>query len=183
MAQRKQVKRPNTTQAPVSGVPPPVVSRPRFPAQYGVSTDGKGMLAWASVSQRLAKAQHYWICTVTPDHRPHATPVDGLWIHDRLYFGGAPETRWRRNLAANPAISIHLESAMEVVMLQGDAHNERVETALAKELAELAKKKYGYGSSAKEYAERGVLVFRPRCGFAWSNLPKDATRFAFGEAG
>jgi hypothetical protein len=69
----------------------------------------------------MPKAMHYWICTVTPDHRPPATAVDGLWLEDKLYFGGSPETRWQRNLGPNPTMQVHLESTTELLILRGEA--------------------------------------------------------------
>src|SRR5262245_42608671 len=94
----------------------PTASRPYMPG-YGLPKSKTDLLPWSHVSTRMAEAQHYWLCTVDPDGRPHATPVDGLWLDDRLYFGGNPQTRRNRNLAGNPAVCIHLEGAMEVVIL------------------------------------------------------------------
>src|SRR5262249_6590812 len=114
----------------------PTASRPWFPREYGVSTDGKGLLPWSHVVDRMTRAQHYWICTTGPDGAPHATPVDGLWLDDRLYFGGSPRTRRQRNLATNPSVCVHLESAADVVLLHGDARPARPASRLAKLLAE-----------------------------------------------
>src|SRR5437867_11497918 len=96
--------------------------RPVMPSDYGIPKSKKGLLPWSHVSKRMSEALHYWICTVTPNGKPHATPVDGLWLDDALYFGGSPKTRWHRNLASNPAMSVHLESATDVVILRGEAH-------------------------------------------------------------
>jgi nitroimidazol reductase NimA-like FMN-containing flavoprotein (pyridoxamine 5'-phosphate oxidase superfamily) len=131
------------------------------------------------VVERLTRAVHYWIGTVSPDGRPHATPVDGLWLNDRLYFGGSPQTRRQRNLAANPAVCVHLESATDVVILHGEAHAERPDGTLAKRLAEASAQKYGYAPKPEDYEKSGVHVFRPRVVFAWTHLPKDATRWRF----
>jgi nitroimidazol reductase NimA-like FMN-containing flavoprotein (pyridoxamine 5'-phosphate oxidase superfamily) len=166
-----------TKQTPVSEVLEPKASRPQFPPEYGVSKSPKGLLPWSHVTERLMKAVHYWICTVSPDGRPHATPVDGLWLDDRLYFGGSPQTRRQRNLAANPAVCVHLESGADVVILHGDARAHRPDRDLAKRLAEASTRKYGYGPKPEEYETSGVHVFRPRVVFAWTNLPKDATRW------
>src|SRR6266545_3477969 len=90
----------------------PTARRPHSPGRaYGIPKNKKELLPWSHVSDRMAQARAYWICTVSPEGRPHATPVDGLWLDDRLYFGGSPETRRHRNLAANPAVSIHLDSS------------------------------------------------------------------------
>ncbi len=157
----------------------PRATRPRMPKMYGVPSDEKGLLPWSHVTERMAQALHYWVCTVTPDGRPHATPVDGLWLDDQLYFGGSTETRRHKNLAANPAASIHLESASEVIILHGEARElVSPERELCARMAAASKKKYGYGMTAEQYAKTpGIFVFRPRVVLAWKNFPKDATRW------
>jgi hypothetical protein len=52
-----------------------------------------------------------------PDARPHARPIDG--IDGALCFGGSRETRWVRNLMANPAMSVNLSSEAEAIILEG----------------------------------------------------------------
>jgi len=155
----------------------PKVSRPYIPG-YGIPESTKGLLPWSHVCERMDQAQHYWISTVSPDGRPHATPVDGLWIDECLYFGGSPQTRRNRNLAANPAVCIHLESAMDVVILHGDATELRApEPTLAARLAEASRKKYGYAPKPEDFGAGGTYVFRPRMVLAWKQFPKDATRW------
>jgi nitroimidazol reductase NimA-like FMN-containing flavoprotein (pyridoxamine 5'-phosphate oxidase superfamily) len=151
-----------------------------MPAEYGIPKDEAGLLPWAHVGERMAEAKYYWVSTVSPDGRPHATPVDGLWLDDRLYFGGSPQTRRNRNLAANPAVCIHLENGLDVVILHGDAH-ELHEPAreLTIRLAEESNRKYGYASKPEEYGAGGVFVFRPSVVIAWKEFPKDVTRWRF----
>ncbi len=158
----------------------PLASRPHMP-DYGVPKDRKGILPWSYVSERLTEALHYWVCTVDANGRPHATPVDGLWLDDRLYFGGSVTTRRHRNLLANPAVCIHLENALEVVILHGEAHPFHAPThAFALLLAEASKKKYGYGPPPEMYeTAEGVLMFRPQMALAWKKFPQDATRWHF----
>lgn len=118
--------------------------------------------------------------TVDPEGRPHTTPVDAVWVDDRLYFGGSPQTRRNRNLAANPAVAVHLEDAMDVAIVQGDAHELRVvDPALGVRLAEASKKKYGFSPKPEEFGKGGTFVLRPRVAFAWTKFPKDATRWRF----
>ena len=158
----------------------PIVSRPVLPQGYGIPKDKKGLLPWSYVSERMAKARHYWICTVTPDRRPHATPLDGLWLEDRLYFGGSPQTRWARNLAANPAVNVHLESATELLILRGNAYPlQGPERSLTMTLSKASNEKYGYGQKPEDYERGGVYVFQPRLVIAWEEFPKDATRWQF----
>lgn len=164
------------------GVTNPLVSRPRMPREYGVPKDKKGLLPWSHVEERLLAAKHYWLSTVSPDGRPHATPVDGLWLDGQLYFGGSTETRWQRNLLENSAVCIHLENALDVVILHGDVQELRApETALTTRLAQASKEKYGYGPKPEDYGKGGVWAFRPRVVLAWKQFPKDATRWQFQE--
>jgi nitroimidazol reductase NimA-like FMN-containing flavoprotein (pyridoxamine 5'-phosphate oxidase superfamily) len=161
----------------------PKASRPHIPG-YGIPKDKKGLLPWSHVSERMAKAMHYWIGTVSPDGRPHATPVDGLWLDDQLYFGGSPQTRRNRNLAANPAVCVHLENGTDVVILHGDAQELRApDRSLATRLVEASAKKYGYRPKPEDIGAGGTFVFRPRVVFAWKQFPKDATRWHFQNGG
>lgn len=100
--------------------PEPLAQRPAM-QDYGVSGDPDGLLSWSFASQRLAAARNYWIGTTRPDGRPHAAPVWGVWVNQVLYFGTGPGSVKARNLAANPALVVHLESGDEVVILEGIA--------------------------------------------------------------
>ena len=157
----------------------PIPSRP-YVRGYGIPKTNTGLLPWRHVSERMAKARNYWICTVAADGRPHATPVDGLWLEDRLYFGGSPQTRRNRNLAANSHVVVHLESATDVVILHGDAHElGSADRSLTTRLAEASAKKYGYKPKPKDIEAGGSFVVRPTVVFAWKRFPKDATRWQF----
>jgi hypothetical protein len=59
----------------------PIASRPHMPG-YGVPENKKGMLPWSHVTGRMAESRNYWISTVSPAGRPHATPVWGLWLYE-----------------------------------------------------------------------------------------------------
>jgi nitroimidazol reductase NimA-like FMN-containing flavoprotein (pyridoxamine 5'-phosphate oxidase superfamily) len=147
---------------------------------YGIPENKKGLLSWSHVNERMAEAQNYWICTVSPDSHPHATPVWGLWLENRLYFGGSPQTRRNRNMSANPAVCVHLESAADVVILHGEARELRSpDRSLTIRLAEASGEKYGYKPKPEDYDAGGTYVFSPRMVLAWKNFPKDATRWQF----
>ena len=169
--------KPASTKKQASRKVGPTTSRPHIPG-YGIPKDKKGLLPWSHVTERMAQAQHYWVCTVSPDGRPQATPVDGLWLEDQLYFGGSPQTRRSRNLAANPAVCVHLESGTDVVILHGDAHELRApDQSLTARLAEASVKKYGYSPKPEDFGAGGTYVVRPRVVLAWKQFPKDATRW------
>jgi nitroimidazol reductase NimA-like FMN-containing flavoprotein (pyridoxamine 5'-phosphate oxidase superfamily) len=145
---------------------------------YGVPKSTKGLLPWSHVTGSMARAKHYWVCTAAPDGRPHSTPVDGIWIDGTLYFGGNPQTRRNRNLAANPAACIHLESCTDVVIVHGEAHEVAPDKALSLRLAEETRAKYGYSMTPEQYEKSpGIFAFRPRWALAWSQFPRDATRW------
>jgi hypothetical protein len=156
--------------------PSRVVSQPDRPyiPGYGIPKGNKGTLPWSHVVERMEKAQNYWVGTVGPEGQPHAVPVWGAWVNGVLYFGGGPRTT--RNLAANPAVVVHLESGSDVVILEGMA--ELVpdpDPSLIKQVDDALDAKYGYRSGSLGYA------LRPRVVYAWKNFPADATRWRFVE--
>src|SRR5580698_3484063 len=95
-------------------------SLPHLAPTYGLKAREK-YLPFSHAETRLAKSRSYWICTARPDGRPHSIPVWGFWIDGALYFGTGRDSRKSRNLAHNPAISIHLDSGDDVVILEGRA--------------------------------------------------------------
>jgi hypothetical protein len=158
----------------------PEASRPQIPAVYGVPTHTKGLLPWSHVSERMERARVYWVTTVDPDCHPHATPVDGLWLDGRLYFGGSQETRRNRNLAQNTAVCVHLESGSDVMILYGEVEElDEGDRELAQRMESASKEKYGYGVNAEDYLAGGTFAFTPRKVIAWKTLFQDATRWEF----
>jgi len=157
----------------------PAASRPFIPG-YGIPKAKKGMLPWSHVCERLESAKNYWIGTTDPEGCPHATPVWGIWLDDKLYFGGSPKTRRGRNLAGNPAVVVHLESGTDVVILRGKALQVQTpDRALTARLAAVSASKYGYTPSPEEYDGGGLYEMRPEVVLAWKEFPKDATRWRF----
>lgn len=101
---------------PVSGRPVPLSDRPRM---YGRSGLDPVLLPWRWAERRLVSARGYWIATTRPDGRPHTRPVWGVWTSDGLYFSTGSLAA--RNLAHSPDITVHLDSAAEVVIVEGTA--------------------------------------------------------------
>lgn len=155
----------------------PKVSRPHMPG-YGVvgEKEGAGLLPWSFVEERMAKAHNYWIGTADPKGRPHAAPVWGLWHAGAFYFSTGADSRKGRNLASNPAISVHLESGDETVIFEGDTVAVS-EAALLKALDKDYKAKYGLPMQGP-----GVIYkLHARRAFAWreADFPQCATRWTF----
>ncbi|HMA36196.1 MAG TPA: pyridoxamine 5'-phosphate oxidase family protein [Chloroflexia bacterium] len=76
-------------------------------------------IPWATIEARLRAAFHYWLSTTRPDGRPHAVPIWGVWEQGAFYFYTEPQTQKARNLAAHPAAVVHLESADDVIIVEG----------------------------------------------------------------
>jgi hypothetical protein len=162
--------------------PEPVVDRPRIPAAYGVPRNTKGLLPWSHVESRLTEAKVYWIATTAPNGRPRVRPVDGLYVDGAIFVGGSPETRWIRDIEANPHVAIHLDGVNDVVIVEGVLeHLENgASPELARRLAAASNAKFPeYGMKPSDYEGPGVRAMKPRVALAWKAFPKDVTRFTF----
>jgi hypothetical protein len=157
------------------------VDRPAIPPEYGV-TGASEFVAWARVEERLRADRVYWIATVGPRGRPRIRPIDGVYVDGDLWVGGSPETRWVRELAANPQVAIHLDGVDEVIVIDGDAEVLRsVAPDQAKRLAAASNAKFPeYRMTAGVYVQRGAIAIHPRKAIAWTDITRDPTRFAFG---
>ena len=116
-------------------------------------------LPWKWASARLTQARNYWIATTRPTGQPHCRPVWGVWYEDALYFSTG-SLAWK-NLASNPAITVHLESASQVVILEGVAE-EGAPPAVLEVVTRLYQEKYHW-----ELAPAEVYVMRPQVAFGW----------------
>jgi nitroimidazol reductase NimA-like FMN-containing flavoprotein (pyridoxamine 5'-phosphate oxidase superfamily) len=159
-----------------------------MPEGYGLPESTEGMLAWAEVEARLVAATSYWLATVRPDGRPHVVPRWGVWLDGRFWYDGAPTTVHVRNLSANPACSLNLESGNQVVIVEGESlpASAPAETLGARLAAAFAKyHESGYRPEADAWSGEeggGLRVLTPRRALAWFAFPGDATRFRFGES-
>jgi hypothetical protein len=84
---------------------------------YGEISD-KAPLDWAWVDGQLRSAGTYWVAAATPT--PHPRPVWGVWSGERLFLSiGSPPIV--RALAIDPAVSVHLDSGTDAVIVEGSA--------------------------------------------------------------
>jgi len=163
----------------------PRADRPEFPAGYGLPESTEGLLPWADVEARLVPAIAYWMATVRPDGRPHVVPRWGVWHAGRFWYDGSPDTVHVRNLSANPACSLHLESGTEAVIVEGESHPTRADAdGLGAELATAYAKYHdlGYRPEPGSWSGEdggGLRVLTPHRALAWFAFPGDATRFSF----
>ncbi len=160
----------------------PATGRPEIPESYGVPKGKKGLLPWSHAEERLAAAQHYWVGTARRDGRPHAVPIWGLWHEGALYVGGDQAARWVRNLAANPAVVVHLESASDPVIVEGIAEVVAMPPrSLSVALAAASGAKYGFAPPPESYEGGGLIQIRPRRVIAWGQSLANTTRWTFAE--
>ncbi|TYK45038.1 pyridoxamine 5'-phosphate oxidase family protein [Actinomadura decatromicini] len=87
---------------------------------------GGGELVWDTVRDALTAAlpkmeTPVFLGTVRPDGRPHSAGVGALWYDGDLYFTSGPGTRKSRDLAANPACTLSVRTAIADVVLEGEA--------------------------------------------------------------
>jgi hypothetical protein len=147
------------------------------PELYGIKPR-KQYLPWSHAEKRLAQSRNYWICTARPDGRPHSIPVWGFWIDNALFFGTARSSRKARNLAHNSAVSVHLESGDDVVILEGIAVEVR-DPAILNKIDQASRTKYKMPLTM--LGESVFYRIRPGVVLAWTekDFPKTATRWEF----
>jgi hypothetical protein len=155
------------------------VGPPEAPPLYGLKKRSK-YLPFSHAEERLAKSRNYWICSTRPDGRPHSIPVWGFWIDGQVIFGTARASRKAQNLAKNPALSIHLESGDDVIIVEGTAAELDIsDKAILKRLDAASRAKYDMPLMV---VPEGVFYsVRPRVVLAWTekDFPNTATRWKF----
>jgi len=150
--------------------------RPKMPEGYGIKAANEGrMVSWSEVERKLEEARNYWIVTASPESRPHAVPVWGIWFGGTLYFGTDTKSRSGQNLAANHRIVVHLESGDDVVILEGRAHGLRPEE-VTEELDGAYHTKYGW-----RLKDNPVFRLEMHTALAWAehDFTESATRWRF----
>ena len=100
----------------------PAVRGLRTTEGYGMGTDaGAKHRQWRDVVNEIGGSRSWWVCTVRSGNRPHAMPVWGVVVEDRMIFSTDPDSIKGRNLARRPAVIVHLESGDDVVIVEGRA--------------------------------------------------------------
>jgi hypothetical protein len=162
----------------------PVRDRPRMPDGYGVE-QAVGFLDWEEVESKLRESRNYWLATTRPDGRPHVVPRWGVWLDGVFWYDGDPMTLHSRNLEANSGCVLHLEDGMDVTIVEGRSiPSDPIIGELGERLAAEYARKYAPtyepepGSWSDEIAG-GMRKVIPAKVLAWSEFPKNLTRFTF----
>jgi hypothetical protein len=155
------------------------ITRPRLPKGY--VDNPKGMVPWDYVVNRLSESKNYWLCSVRPDGRPHSIPRWGIFLDDRLYYDGSPETIHASNIEQNPHVSVHLENADQAIIAEGICSpSGKPDPAFAKRLAAIFGAKYtkfGYTPEPEQWDNGGLYIFTPTQVLAWTVFFEDPTKF------
>lgn len=158
----------------------PKASRPYMP-DYGIqpADKGAGLLPWSFVGEHMSAARNYWAVSSSPENKPHAAPVWGLWHEETFYFSSGSTSRKARNWAANPAAVVHSESGDDAIMLEGEVEivDEEKEKALLKTLDKAYQGKYHVGFLGLG----NIYRLKIQRAFAWreADFTQSATRWIF----
>jgi len=161
----------------------PKISRPKLPKGY--ADNPASYVDWAWVAEQMTASKNYWLSSVRPNGHPHVVPRWGVFIDNKFYYDGSPETRHAQNIMKNPHVSLHLESGNQVVMMEGTSTPaEKPTPDFANQLAQAIGNKYsdqGYSPEPTQWDEGGLYVFTPRQCIAWTSFYENPTKFIFKE--
>jgi hypothetical protein len=135
---------------------------PSQPLMFGGYV-GSAKLSWGWATERLTRARNYWITTTRPAGQPHSRPVWGVWLDNTLYFSTGSLAA--KNLAVQPAITVHLESGNEVVIIEGVAQQVS-DVSLLEQVVSLYNQKYHWDLDANQLPGPFYAV-QPRVAFGW----------------
>ena len=161
----------------------PKITRPKFPKGY--VDNPASFVDWDWVAAQLTESKHYWLASVRPDGRPHVVPRWGVFMDNKFYYDGSPDTRHAQNILENPHVSLHLEGGEKAIILEGKSQPAgKPETEFAIRLAEAYRQKYaenGYSPEPNQWDAGGLYVFAPRQCITWTVFFENPTKFVFDE--
>jgi nitroimidazol reductase NimA-like FMN-containing flavoprotein (pyridoxamine 5'-phosphate oxidase superfamily) len=157
-------------------------SRPHVPSGYGIPREPGDAGSWDAVAVKIAASRNYWIASTRPDGRPHVMPVWGVWVDGQFLFATDRASRKGRNIAANPAIVVHLESGDDVVVLEG-APREVTGAELLARYVDAYDAKYAVRPDPGD-PTTVTYALRPSVAFTWleADYLNSATRWSFDQA-
>lgn len=78
----------------------------------------------ARLLERLDREVVIWLVTVSPDGRPHPSPVWFLWEGEAFLIFSQPHAGKLPNIEANPRVALHLrgsETGADIAVFEGSA--------------------------------------------------------------
>ncbi len=139
-------------------------------------------LSWGEVERWLQQATEVWVVSVRPDGRPHAVPVDLVWVDAVAVIGAPPWSQRARNIEANREVVLHLPGTDSVAILEGRAEP-LIAGPMLQRFLEIAAERYGAAAWKPEQLLGATWYLRPRSVIAWrvSDMRNTATRWTFSE--
>lgn len=130
------------------------------PLRFYTQPSDKPPMAWESVERQLVESGLYWVSASTWERYPHPRPVWGVWLDERLYLSiGTPTLR--RSVADGRRMTVHLESGLDVVIVEGDP----IGNSAAPDVLAAYDTKYDWAYDAETYGP--LTVVAPRTVLAW----------------
>jgi len=129
------------------------------PSLSGYVQHGK-LLPWKWLDVRMEESPNYWISTHSSSY-PSSRPVWGIWLSPILLFSTGSQIA--RNIARDPRVQVNLESADELVLIEGIAEPLRDEKT-ARVWAEQYNEKYSWDMPASVDDVYRVI---PKRALAW----------------
>jgi len=137
----------------------PVPRREKELYLYGHRSD-RVPLAWSWVDRQLAAAGTYWVVGRADGH-PHPRPVWGVWHGQRLHLSvGSPPLV--RAIRQEPAVTVHLESGTDVVIVEGLTAPAAPTT---RDVLDAYNRKYDWDYQPSQYGE--LTAVEPTKVLAW----------------
>jgi hypothetical protein len=139
-----------------------------------------GTMTWAEVAARLSTARSYWLGSTSPSGAPHAAPVWGVVTGETLHLYSERSTVKARNIAANPRVVVHTESAEDVLIVHGLAADLGAPGMVPSVMTALAAK-YTSPQDQRYLPDHDpdfdvVYALRPRSAMAWRLDDYDASQ-------
>ncbi len=163
----------DTPEAPLLSVAR-VEPKPRPLRMFGAPS-GSGTLGWEWVEDALVRADTYWVVARGVGH-PHPRPVWGVWHQRSLHLSlGSPAIN--AAVAADPTVTVHLDSGLDVVIVEGLVVPPRPATPGPVEVYDA---KYDWHYDVDRYGE--LVQVDPSDVLAWRTAGP-AGRDGFGDTG
>jgi F420H(2)-dependent biliverdin reductase len=122
---------------------------------------------WRAIEARLSRETTIWLATVRGDGRPHLVPLWYIWLDGRLYVCTGSQTQKYVNMYQNQNVALALPDAMNVVMIEGEAHT--ADRSQIDTLAEHFYHKYEWDFRYDESADWRLIVITPYKILAWGD--------------
>ena len=119
------------------------IPKPQRPSLSGYVEHGM-LLPWKWVDVRMAEARSYWISSRTAAY-PSSRPVWGIWLSPILLFSTG--SMIGKNIQRDPRVQVNLESADEVIIIEGIAE-ELADEKTARIWADTYNEKYSWDMPA-----------------------------------